>query len=606
MNNAVGEKFHLKCTQTIYLQLDAGEVSQTPADMCYLHTRKPSSWEESAALQRRRSVLLATVQYTASGNSKAAKCPRGGGGGGTAAFLVVPTSPDITLLDKRDVRYYFQHPYPRLFVTYFVIFCNFLLFAEDPISHSHTDHCGVTNQSSPTAFARNSTYLSWLASHPEDGEGRDSSDSRTYEHYLDGLNSALPECRGSESAMAFVRDPSQHSPRAILENSEKPKSGWLDRESNPGPPECESCELSLRHLVRRTRTKALLWSSVTNLSGVDEDRRLRGEEEDASYTICDSGGWQRLSRRTSSDRLVKCGRRESDIPVVGNVFSFVLTKYPPEWRWSLIKVVYGIVLLSEFVLMWLLAMMVGMVLGKLIIHGILFSQILRLKMFRDDQFRMPLVRYRSQKAQKVKNRPFYFYFYMFQGELSDVIDVDSADLSTPALQIRTTSQHAVANQTQGPFIPEPRATSQGRGTLTSNEPPRCFTSPRRNTEIVHVWKEHLKRNPVIPIKPNMIRVKRCRERKINIKASECFNGSWMTMFLTVIVSLYVFSHAYNLLLFLWYKDVRYHINSHMGVTNARLSLPESLVQSQDTADANFSHWTFHVKSEEDTAWVWYE
>jgi hypothetical protein len=25
-----------------------------------------------------------------------------------------------------------------LFVTYFVIFCNFLLFAEDPISHSHT------------------------------------------------------------------------------------------------------------------------------------------------------------------------------------------------------------------------------------------------------------------------------------------------------------------------------------------------------------------------------------------------------------------------------------------------------------------------------------
>jgi hypothetical protein len=29
---------------------------------------------------------------------------------------------------------------------------------------------------------------------------------------------------------------------------------------------------------------------------------------------------------------------ESDIPMVGNVFSFVLTKYPPEWRWSLIKV----------------------------------------------------------------------------------------------------------------------------------------------------------------------------------------------------------------------------------------------------------------------------
>jgi hypothetical protein len=46
-------------------------------------------------------------------------------------------------------------------------------------------------------------------------------------------------------------------------------------------------------------------------------------------------------------------------------------------------------------------------------------------------------------------------------------------------------------------------------------------------------------------------------------------GSWMTMFFTVIVSLYVFSHAYNLLLFLWYENSLYQINSHMGVTNAR-------------------------------------
>lgn len=41
------------------------------------------------------------------------------------------------------------------------------------------------------------------------------------------------------------------------------------------------------------------------------------------------------------------------------------------------------------------------------------------------------------------------------------------------------------------------------------------------------------------------------------------------MFLTVIVSLYVFSHAYNLLLFLWYDNPLYQINSHMGATNAR-------------------------------------
>ncbi|KAH9420693.1 hypothetical protein DERP_001124 [Dermatophagoides pteronyssinus] len=37
---------------------------------------------------------------------------------------------------RKDFRYYFQHPYSRLFVAYFVIFCNFLIFAEDPLSHS--------------------------------------------------------------------------------------------------------------------------------------------------------------------------------------------------------------------------------------------------------------------------------------------------------------------------------------------------------------------------------------------------------------------------------------------------------------------------------------
>jgi hypothetical protein len=29
---------------------------------------------------------------------------------------------------------------------------------------------------------------------------------------------------------------------------------------------------------------------------------------------------------------------EADIPVVGNVFSFVITKYPPDWRWRFLKV----------------------------------------------------------------------------------------------------------------------------------------------------------------------------------------------------------------------------------------------------------------------------
>lgn len=67
-------------------------------------------------------------------------------------------------------------------------------------------------------------------------------------------------------------------------------------------------------------------------------------------------------------------KREADIPVVGNVFSFVITKYPPDWRWRFLKVT-----------MWLLAVGCGMVVGKTIIHGMILSRFLRLKMFRADQ-----------------------------------------------------------------------------------------------------------------------------------------------------------------------------------------------------------------------------
>jgi cytochrome c oxidase assembly factor CtaG len=35
-----------------------------------------------------------------------------------------------------DFRYYFQHPYLRIFIAYFVTFCNFLIYAEDPVAHS--------------------------------------------------------------------------------------------------------------------------------------------------------------------------------------------------------------------------------------------------------------------------------------------------------------------------------------------------------------------------------------------------------------------------------------------------------------------------------------
>ena len=40
---------------------------------------------------------------------------------------------------------------------------------------------------------------------------------------------------------------------------------------------------------------------------------------------------------------VSHSKMEADIPVVGNVFSFVGTKYPPDWRWRLLKVIETVI-----------------------------------------------------------------------------------------------------------------------------------------------------------------------------------------------------------------------------------------------------------------------
>ena len=44
---------------------------------------------------------------------------------------------------------------------------------------------------------------------------------------------------------------------------------------------------------------------------------------------------------------VSHSKMEADIPVVGNVFSFVGTKYPPDWRWRLLKVLKATVMGEE-------------------------------------------------------------------------------------------------------------------------------------------------------------------------------------------------------------------------------------------------------------------
>ncbi|XP_005993243.1 transmembrane protein 117 [Latimeria chalumnae] len=69
---------------------------------------------------------------------------------------------------------------------------------------------------------------------------------------------------------------------------------------------------------------------------------------------------------------VSHSQTEANVIVVGNCFSFVTNKYPGG-GWNFLKV-----------LLWLLAVAVGLLAGKFLFHQRLFGQLLRLKMFRED------------------------------------------------------------------------------------------------------------------------------------------------------------------------------------------------------------------------------
>ncbi|KAJ8885023.1 hypothetical protein PR048_011219 [Dryococelus australis] len=92
--------------------------------------------------------------------------------------------------------------------------------------------------------------------------------------FQSGFNHPRGEKLGKESAIAFVRDPSQHSPEVILGNHGKPKSGWPYWESNPRPPERESGELPLHHLARfvvyRVAAHAMGRTQETSLACLSE------------------------------------------------------------------------------------------------------------------------------------------------------------------------------------------------------------------------------------------------------------------------------------------------------------------------------------------------
>ena len=62
------------------------------------------------------------------------------------------TQSQISYYMDKDLRYYFQHPWFRIIVAYLVIFCNFLLFAEDPVSHSHAGERHIITICLPFSF----------------------------------------------------------------------------------------------------------------------------------------------------------------------------------------------------------------------------------------------------------------------------------------------------------------------------------------------------------------------------------------------------------------------------------------------------------------------
>lgn len=74
-------------------------------------------------------------------------------------------------MPKKNFQYRFQHPYFRLFIAYFVTFCNFLIYAEDPVAHSMkectiplvgNDFAFVLTRYAPNAWSILKVFL-WLS-----------------------------------------------------------------------------------------------------------------------------------------------------------------------------------------------------------------------------------------------------------------------------------------------------------------------------------------------------------------------------------------------------------------------------------------------------------
>lgn len=84
-------------------------------------------------------------EVTGGSNAKAADGKDNGKKADEDIVVLVAGKDDVdaastySLFMEKDFRYYFQHPYCRCIISYFVVFCNFLIYAEDPVAHSRKE-----------------------------------------------------------------------------------------------------------------------------------------------------------------------------------------------------------------------------------------------------------------------------------------------------------------------------------------------------------------------------------------------------------------------------------------------------------------------------------
>ncbi|KAJ8890387.1 hypothetical protein PR048_009895 [Dryococelus australis] len=141
---------------------------------------------------------------------------------------------------------------------------------------------------------------------------------------------------------AANRDPPQHSPGMISENHVKQKSGWPDRESNPGPSKFESSELvntTPPRSVPKQWKSTLIYGLIklnTGLEGRDGKKRLRAyrlrEPDDKNLLNHENLSHDCMLLRRSSAKAAGISPEPNSNAGYGRHGTTENQTEPPRWR----------------------------------------------------------------------------------------------------------------------------------------------------------------------------------------------------------------------------------------------------------------------------------